>query len=62
MIIRARPAIRDSDTGAPIAVRSERRENLRRACASGIAASTSRRSRNGVSARKIGPKIHGARR
>ena len=48
--------------GAATTVRSDRSENARRALASGIAASISGRSRNGVSARNSGPRIHGARR
>jgi hypothetical protein len=58
--MRARAAMRESDIGALMAVPSARSENRRRSRASGTAVLSSGRKRNGVSAKKIGPRIHGA--
>jgi hypothetical protein len=59
---RARAAILESDTGEENNVRSPPIAKRRLARGSGIAAQISGRSRNGDSARKTGPKIHGARK
>ena len=54
-IIRARPAIRASDSGAPKSVLSCKPAKCKRAGIAGNAAAISRRSRQGVSARNSGP-------